>query len=239
MLAGFAPPGVTVDAQLAIVEFRGDTAQYLKNPPGRPSLNLLDMVRDELRGKGAGGPGRGPRARARRRCSGASTWAGARSKRTVDLHVMPFTTKAGEAHYVVLFEEMTAAADGDLKPTEAPDGAVEASEAERLRDELNETRERLEAVIQDKEAANEELRAANEEMLSSGEEMQSINEELETTQEELQSTNQELRSRNLELGQVSDDLSNLLTSVSFPIIMVGQRPAHPPLHAGCCSACSR
>ena len=59
-------------------------------------------------------------------------------------------------------------------------------------------------------------------MLSSGEEMQSINEELETAQEELQSTNQELRSRNLELGQVSDDLSNLLTSVSFPIIMVGR-----------------
>ena len=51
VLAGFAPAGVTVDAQLAIVEFRGDTEPYLRNRPGRPSLNLLDMVRDELRGK--------------------------------------------------------------------------------------------------------------------------------------------------------------------------------------------
>ncbi len=50
--------------------------------------------------------------------------------------------------------------------------------------------------------------------------MQSVNEELETSSEELQSTNEELSSRNAELGQLSDDLHNLLTSVSLPIILV-------------------
>jgi two-component system CheB/CheR fusion protein len=222
VLASFVPAGVTVDAQLAIVEFRGDTGPYLENRPGKPSLNLLDMLRADL-----AGPVRTALAEAERSGTQAvikSVRLGEdKPRRAIDLHVIPFTSKAGERHYVVLFQEVVSARRGRVRNTAggAKDVAV-MSEAERLRDELNATRERLEAVIQDKEAANEELRATNEELLSSGEEMQSINEELETTQEELQSTNQELRSRNVELGQVSDDLSNLLASVSFPIVMVGR-----------------
>jgi two-component system CheB/CheR fusion protein len=219
VLAGFAPPGVTVDAEHAILEFRGDTGRYLKNRPGRPSLNLFDMVRDELRGKVRAALSDAERTGTKAVLRSAPFGRG-KSKRTIDLHIIPFASKEGEAHYVVLFDESSTPAGGDRRAAGAKQ--VEPSEAEQLRDELSETRERLEAVIQEKEAANEELRAANEEMLSSGEEMQSINEELETTQEELQSTNQELRSRNLELGQVSDDLSNLLASVSFPIVMVGR-----------------
>ena len=50
----------------------------------------------------------------------------------------------------------------------------------------------------------------------------SINEEPETLAEELRSTDEELQSSNSELWQANDDLSNLLTSTSFPIIMVGR-----------------
>ena len=221
VLSGFAPPGVTVDAQLAIVEFRGDTQPYLRNRPGRASLNLLDMVRDELRGKLRAALSEAERTGKASVLKGVPLGKG-RSRRTVDLHAIPFATKTGEPHVVVLFNETSEAAGHASSATGVPKQGAQPSETDRLRDELNETREHLEALIQDKEAANEELRAANEEMLSGGEEMQSINEELETTQEELQSTNQELRARNLELGQVSDDLGNLLTSVSFPIIMVGR-----------------
>ena len=228
VLATVAQAGVTVDSNLAILEFRGETAPYLKNRPGRPSHNLLDMVRDELAGQL-----RAALAEAQRtglvavlksvRLDGG----GSEGERTLDLKVIPFGSTAGDVHYVILFEEVTETSGGDGAGHDAghdggaPPHDVTSSETERLRGELNATRERLEAVIEDKEAANEELRAANEEMLSSGEEMQSINEELETTQEELQSTNQELRSRNAELGEVSDDLNNLITSVSFPIVMVG------------------
>jgi chemotaxis methyl-accepting protein methylase/PAS domain-containing protein len=44
----------------------------------------------------------------------------------------------------------------------------------------------------------------------------------ETSSEELQSTNEELQIRNSELWQANDDLGNLLTSITFPIIMVGR-----------------
>ena len=220
VLAGFAPVGVTIDAQRTIVEFRGDTGPYLKIQAGRATLNLLDLVRSELRGKVRAVVAEAERTGARTVFRSVALGRG-KARRTIDLHAIPFATKAGEAHFVVLFDETSKTIGEARKPSSQSVRTVRRSEADELRDELNETRERLEAVIQDQEAANEELRAANEELLSGGEEMQSVNEELETTQEELQSTNQELRARNLELGQIGDDLSNLLTSVSFPIVMVG------------------
>ena len=219
VLAAVGPPGVTVDGQHAIVEFRGDVRRYLQIRPGRASLDLLDMVREELRGKV-----RAALAEAERTGTTAAlrsiAFGKGKARRSLDLRAVPFRTAAGEAHYVVLFDESLAPAVTTSKTDQAEQ--VERGETELLREELSETRERLEALVQEKEAANEELSAANEEMLSSGEEMQSVNEELETTHEELTSTNQELRSRNLELGEVSDDLTNLLASVSFPIIMVGR-----------------
>ncbi len=224
VLATVAQPGVTVDSNLVILEFRGETAPFLKNRPGRPSHNLLDMVRDELAGQVRAALAEAQRTGLAAALQGVRLNESAgEGERALDLKVIPFDSTTGQVHYVVLFEAVEpSAGDGGAGPDGgvSPDSAA-SSETERLRDELDATRERLEAVIEDKEAANEELRAANEEMLSSGEEMQSINEELETTQEELQSTNQELRSRNAELGEVSDDLSNLITSVSFPIVMVG------------------
>ena len=218
LLAEFAPAGVTVDAEHGIVEFRGDTGLYLANRPGRPSLNLLDMIRDDLAGKVRAALAEAAQTRAKVTRLGIRLGKG-KVGPAIDLHVIPLSAN-GAMHYVVLFEEV-AHGVGVPEAASARGGTTEVTgEVERLHDELTTTRERLEAVIADKEAVNEELRAANEEMLSSGEEMQSVNEELETTHEELQSTNQELRALNDELGQLGDDLTNLLSSVSFPIIMV-------------------
>ena len=82
-------------------------------------------------------------------------------------------------------------------------------------------------MIETQEANNEELKSANEEIQSSNEEMQSINEEMETAKEELQSTNEELttvneelQTRNFELATANNDLSNLLSSVQIPLVMV-------------------
>ena len=44
----YAPPGVVVDADLQIVQFRGQTGAYLEPAPGEASLNLLKMSREGL-----------------------------------------------------------------------------------------------------------------------------------------------------------------------------------------------
>ena len=44
----YAPPGVVVDGQLNVVQFRGQTGTFLEPAPGEPSLNMLKMAREGL-----------------------------------------------------------------------------------------------------------------------------------------------------------------------------------------------
>src|SRR5262252_4222632 len=44
----FAPPGVVVDNDMQIVQFRGQTGAYLEPAPGEASLNLLKMAKEGL-----------------------------------------------------------------------------------------------------------------------------------------------------------------------------------------------
>ena len=97
-----------------------------------------------------------------------------------------------------------------------------------MRQELAATREYLQSIIESQEGTNEELQSANEEIQSGNEELQSTNEELQTSKEELESANEELHTVNEEmqhrnelLTQLNNDLTNLLYSVSLPIVMVG------------------
>src|SRR5262249_32766994 len=46
--ARFAPPGVVVDAEMQIVQFRGQTGAFLEPAPGEASLNLLKMAKEGL-----------------------------------------------------------------------------------------------------------------------------------------------------------------------------------------------
>ncbi len=48
LLSRFTPPGVVVNEQLDIVQFRGSTGAWLEPPPGKPSLNVLKMAKDGL-----------------------------------------------------------------------------------------------------------------------------------------------------------------------------------------------
>ncbi|HET7158887.1 MAG TPA: CheR family methyltransferase, partial [Burkholderiales bacterium] len=48
LAARYAPPSVLISEDLEILQFRGNTAHYFAPAPGRASLNLLKMVREEL-----------------------------------------------------------------------------------------------------------------------------------------------------------------------------------------------
>src|SRR6185437_378597 len=48
VLARFAPASVVIDAQMEILQFRGETDPYLGPTPGRASLNLFKMARAGL-----------------------------------------------------------------------------------------------------------------------------------------------------------------------------------------------
>jgi two-component system CheB/CheR fusion protein len=230
----YAPPGVVIDSDLTIVQFRGHTGAYLEPAPGEASLNVLKMAREGLMAELRAAIHKAKRTDAAVRAEGVRLRADGVA-REITVEVVPLRGEPGlggdgaDRWFLVLFEEPAAPrrAAESSPPRRAPKG--EEGRVARLEHELATVREYLKVTIEEQEATNEELQSANEELLSSNEELQSINEELETAKEELQSTNEELStlndelgSRNAELNGLNDDLENLFASVNIPILMLSR-----------------
>jgi two-component system CheB/CheR fusion protein len=231
LLGRYSPPGVLVNENLDVVQFRGRTSPYLESPPGEPTTNVLKLAREgllvELRAalsevRRGDKPVRRDHLRVR----------GSGPPVEFSLEVVPIRPYgAGNGCVLVLFHEVVpggAAEPAEPVASEAPESAVEGDDAVRLRQELVATREFMQSLAEQQDLANEELRSANEEILASNEELQSTNEELETVKEELQSANEELRTvndelqqRNTELNEINSDLINLQSSTTIPVVMVG------------------
>ena len=250
MLTDYSPPGVLVNEDFQVLQFRGETGAYLRPAPGEATLNVLKMAREglflEMRS-----------AIAEAHVRKAEVWhrniriRGDAGSRRIDLRVLPVRVSGrSEECFLILFEEnragarsypsVSASADGGsapgrirqwlqrLSPAGGHSASPEDTVAGNLRRELASTQDYLQSVIEEQDAANEELKSANEEVLSTNEELQSTNEELETAKEELQSVNEELttvneqlQTRNLELSKLNDDVTNLITSTNLPMVAVG------------------
>ncbi|HBL61455.1 MAG TPA: histidine kinase [Cyanobacteria bacterium UBA8803] len=231
VLNQYAPAGVVVDTNLEILQFRGQTSPYLEPTPGRASLNLLRMAKEELRRELQTAI---YQARQQKQSVKRENIQVRESHRLrhITISITPFQIGETQECCLILFE------DAPLIPAfleTTGDGSSpskrrtrETAEIARLKQELATTREHLQSIIEEQQATNQDLRAANEEILSSNEELQSTNEELETAKEEIQAANEELntvndelRRRTQEATQVSNDLQNLLNSINIPILMLG------------------
>ncbi|MBA3548646.1 MAG: PAS domain-containing protein [Nannocystis sp.] len=229
ILDRYGPPGVIIDEEFQITQFRGKTGAFLEPAPGEAalSLNLLKMARDGLL------HGLRTALYSARKSDKPIRKEGLRvhshgQVREVDLQIVPLQLPGESRHYLVLFEEATTRPEDSDAGANINTSPTDDEHMRQLQDELAASREYLQSIIQDLEAANEELQSANEEILSSNEELQSTNEELDTAKEELQSTNEELNTvneelhgRNDELSRVNSDLVNLLGCVEIAIVIVG------------------
>ncbi|KON81315.1 PAS domain-containing protein [Azoarcus sp. PA01] len=224
LMKKYCPASVVINEQMDIVQFRGQTGEFLEPAAGDASFNLLRMARDGLAMELREIVGEAFRTRAATRKEGLAL---RRDDKTllVEIEVAPLDG-AAPGFFLVVFRA-TPGAQLAAGSASAP-GAQHEERLAMLEHELATTREYLQSVIEQDETINEELRSANEEILSSNEELQSTNEELETAKEELQSVNEELstvneelETRNRELSQLNNDLSNLLGSVNVPIVILG------------------
>lgn len=234
LLNRFVPASVMVNDRLDIVQFIGQTGRFLEPTPGSATLQLLKLVKAGLQIELRLAFQKARRGGNVRRDGVVIELDG--NLKTANFEILPVKNLPGkERYYLVVFEEgkeyHAAAPVADGRPGKKS-GKVKPSgvqaENNHLKEELSATREYLQSIIEEQRTTNEELRSANEEIQSSNEELQSINEELETAKEELQSTNEELttvneelQNRNDELSRLNNDLNNLLSSVSIPIIMLG------------------
>ncbi len=235
ILHRYGPAGVVVNEEMNILQVRGDINPYLRLTSGTPDLNLLTMVRKgllvDLRTAIYHAQTHNVSVRKER----VSVEPGGRSS-IVNIEVIPFEVQAmGIRYFFVLFEEAVPAA---INFSTVTSDSLEQSDFQREIDRLSQAlatanqeksaaQAHLQAVIQDYENLNQDLKVANEEILSSNEELQSTNEELETAKEEIQATNEELITtndelcnRNAEQSLINNDLTNLLSSINIPVLML-------------------
>ena len=217
LLERYAPASVLIDQKGRVLYFHGTTGDYLEQPPGEPTRDLLTMARGGLALKL-----RGAMREALKGSSSVTVSARirqGRAGRTVAVTVTPLPAPSRDGGFLLVSFAPGSSPSVKTQTRTMREEVAEASLGEQaLQDELASTRAELRNTIEHLEIANEELKASNEEATSMNEELQSTNEELETSKEELQSFNEELNTVNNqlqhkigELERITSDLNNLLT----------------------------
>jgi two-component system, chemotaxis family, CheB/CheR fusion protein len=230
VLSRYAPAGVVINNRLDVLQVRGHTAPFLEHSPGTPSLNLLRMARSELTPTLRDAVQRAIAENVPVKASYKAAHKGD-GQQDLTIEVLPIHSAPPKTHcYLVLFLPHVVLPEAAPIPAHVARESRsegEIAEIDRVREDLSSTRLYLQSLIEERDTRNQELTSAYEEIQSSNEELQSANEELETAKEELQSINEELqtlndelRSGNLALLDATNDLSNLLTSVNIPVLML-------------------
>lgn len=228
LLDRYAPASVLIDQKGRILYFHGPTGDYLEQPPGEPTRDVLAMARDGLRQRL-----RTAVREATEKHDSVTVSARVRQRgavRMVSVTVAPLATTRGSAElFLVSFAPQSEphATTHAVPPESDRSETEQAAGLRALEEELNSVRAELRSTVEQMESANEQLKAANEEATSMNEELQSTNEELETSKEELQSYNEELHTinnqlqfKNQELETLADDLNNLLAGTEVATIFL-------------------
>ncbi|TAD73608.1 MAG: response regulator [Sphingomonadales bacterium] len=223
VLASFAPASLLINAQRQCLYSVGEVSRYLRLASGSPTLDLLALAPDDLRGTLRFAIARADRAQPLVTTGLCQTSVdGAPVMFTIAVR---FIESDGEALHLVSFIEQLADRDPALLPQH--DSAAQMRELER---QLEGAHADLMRAIQSRDALVLEQKAINDEALSVNEEFQSTNEELLTSKEELQSLNEELIALNSQLQETldrqriaSDDLQNILYSTNVATLFLDQK----------------
>ncbi|MFM0277860.1 chemotaxis protein CheB [Paraburkholderia sediminicola] len=213
---------VLINSAHQVLYVSGSTDEYLTQPAGEPTGNILDMAREGLRLKLRIVLRRAIQDRTATPVSEVVSDGGAAAvKITV---TRPFDTAHAGKALLVIFARLPMV---DRPASPVPSGID--SDLWHLESELRTTQVELGSTIEELEESNSELRVSNEEILSMNEELRSANEELETSKEELQAVNEQLNVVNSQLEQkvhqlevVNEDVTNLLASMQIATLLIDQ-----------------
>jgi two-component system CheB/CheR fusion protein len=231
LLAKYTPPGVIVNDQLDIVQFRGLTGEFLEPSPGKASLNVLKMAREGLSFELRNALHKAKSSNKPFRKEGIPLNNG---ERLITIDVIPLLN-AIELHFLILFKDTSPAIiNKSAGGKNAQKSAVLKNSPENIRiheleDNLSQAREDMRSITEQQDAVNAELQSTNEELLSGSEELQSLNEELETSKEELESTNEELITVNQELFDRNEQFNQarlyaeaIVTTIHEPLLILNE-----------------
>lgn len=227
LLRRFGLACVVINRNYQVLHFGGPTENFLVQPPGPPTQDLLSLTRRGLETKL-----RGLIHRAMREGTAQSIkdvvmrHEGASRRVTIDVEPLD-QSKQTEGLLLVAFQEQPGPEHETLAEAKKRSQSEQSSALRELEQELETTRESLQCTIEELESSNEELKASNEEIMSMNEELQSTNEELESSKEELQSVNEELNTLNVQLAEklaelekANNDTANLLNCTDIATVFL-------------------
>ena len=249
LIARYGPPSLIVNADHQVVHSIGGGEEYLKFGPGRPTQNVFEVVREELRLELRTALYQGFRKSEASRSRAIPVQVEG-DLRHVELIVEPVRqTDYGSDLVLVVFRDATMASQSGLESVARSDGEQAAPPSHaagprtlddardyigRLEDELDRVKRQLDSTAQEHDVVSEEMTASNEEMQSINEELQSINEELTSTTEELKTSKEEVQSANkkllalnadleakiIEANRINSDLQNLMDATQIATIFL-------------------
>ncbi len=215
LLDQFAPASALIGRDRELLHTFGRGRAFLRPPDGVMTLDVMNMVDQQLRA---------PLATAIERVFQAGESVQFENftvgELQINLSAVPLKTAHGE-YCLIVFEE--AAADTEPAPRVLNVDEMARQRIEDLETEVQRTRESLQATIEEVETSNEELQSTNEELMASNEELQSTNEELHSLNEELYTVNAEYQRKNDELASLNRDVENLLAATGVGVVFVDER----------------
>ena len=235
LLSKYVPPGVIVNEEMDIVQFRGATGMWLEPARGKPTSNLLKMAREGLAFELRNTLHKVKKSK-KTLVKENIPFEFAGKEHLVAIEVIPLPDTI-ERYFLVVFRDISLPVDiaeehkKENNDPGKPDTKLGKAliRNKQLQRELAQVREDMRSVTEDQEAANEELQSTNEELLSGSEELQSLNEELETSKEEVQTSNEELIVVNQELLDRNEQLNisrlyaeSILTTIKEPLIILNK-----------------
>lgn len=222
LIESMTAPCVLINKELEVLDLQGQTAPYLRLPPGKLSTQLYSLCHPDLQIEL-----RSLILQAQREHTAVSgiprRWP---DDQLLRLKIQP-DTRHGSEMMLVIFEQL----ENQLTSStgEADSGRITELEQElAARDTMMQTLlEQLESVNLQTQILNEELQTANEELQVSNEELSTSNEELQATNEEIQAAYSELRSTNILLENQESvlktseaNLSALLENVTQAFVLL-------------------
>ena len=208
-LSRFAPPGVLINSDLLILQFRGRTEPFLEPPEGKPCFHLLSMARDGLML---------PLRRAIKKAARegeAVTLNDVRiirsgEVRLVNAKVIPL--QKADKRFLILFSEApsTSGSPGSKIIKRRHIAEVEREIRMKLADSLS--------AEERSSQTNLELQDLNEVLQSANEELQSISEELEASKAELAAHAEMLEQRVQERTKQADFATQRLQEIALKLL---------------------
>ena len=228
LFSRYIPAYVVITHAMAIIEFKGPTANYLQHTTGKATLNILNMARPEIAFELLEAINKAIATKQEVNKEGIEIKRGD-TLHIVALDVIPLNIAGEEPLLLIVFAGQPHAGL-QWEEHQEPGKNVSAdkrNDLRKLKEEIAVVRAELVSVSKEKDKANKVLQAAREEILSSNEEFQCMNEELETSKEEIESaneelitTNQELLTRNEQIAEAYDFSEAIVSTMREPMLIL-------------------